>query len=128
MKPYNKPNIFPAGTVMNINLIGPAIQVYNVFVFGIQIVFTGTPTGTFKLQASCDQATDATASGNYSSINLPTHWTDVKDSSFVVSAAGDVEWNYSEPGFNWIRVVYTDSSSGASTAIITSATFNGKGF
>jgi len=128
MKPYNKPNIISAGTVMNTNITSPAQQVYNAFSFGIQITFTGTPTGSFKLQASCDQATDALSSGNYSGNNLPTHWTDIANSTFAVSAAGNVEWDYDMPGFNWVRVVYADSSGGSSTAVISSATLNVKGF
>lgn len=120
MKPFNIPNIIPASTRMNATINSSAIQVYNAFNFSIQIFFTGTPTGSFKLQASSDPA--------FSGIpNEPTNWTDVTDSPFAVSAAGNVMWNYAYPGFNWIRVVYSDTSSGVSTAIITSSVFNGKG-
>ncbi len=66
MKPFNLPNIIPVNTVMNATINSQAVQVYNAFSFGIQIVFTGTPTGSFKLQASCDSAINALGSGNYS--------------------------------------------------------------
>lgn len=128
MKPYNEPNIIPVNTVMNATINSMAVQVYNAISFGIQVFFTGTPTGNFKLQASCDSAINAISSGNYSGTNLPTNWTDVANSTFTVSAAGNVEWDYDAPGFNWVRVVYTDTSSGTSTAIITSSTANIKGF
>lgn len=121
MKPYNVPNIIPAGTVMNATINSSAQQLWNVFGYAIQIVWTGTPTGSFKLQAS-DDSFNAGIPGN------PNHWSDITDSSVSITAAGSYMWNVSNPQYVWVRVVYTDTSSGASTAVITSATFNGKGF
>lgn len=126
-KPYNIPNIFPANTVMNATTNSKAIQLFDVYNFAVQVVFTGTPTGNFKLQSSCDSAINAVSSGNYAGTNLPTNWTDIANSTFNIAAAGNVEWNFAYPGYTWVRVVYTDTSSGSSTAIITSSTFNGKG-
>ncbi len=60
-------------------------------------------------------------------VYTPTHWSDIADSSFAVSAAGDVMWGYANRGFTYVRVVYTDGSSGMSTAVITSAVYNGVG-
>ncbi len=129
MKPKNIRNIIPASTRMNATINSTAIPVYEDFAFSIQIVFTGTPTGSFKLQASCDPAFSGIPNSAGTGLNAPAiNWTDVASSSFTVTAAGNVEWDYSSPGFNWVRVVYTDTSSGASTAIITVSTFNGKGF
>lgn len=128
MKPNNIKNIIPVGTVLNATRNSVELQVYSSFIFSIQIFFTGTPTGTFKLQASDDQAYSGVPTSLGSGLNAPpTNWTDVADSTFTVSAAGNVMWNYSYPGFNWVRVVYTDTSSGSSTAVIASSTFNGKG-
>lgn len=126
---YNKPNIIPASTVMNATLNSSALQLENMFGYAIQIVFTGTPTGSFKLQSSCDPVTAAGQKfgANGAVTFSPTNWTDIADSTFTVSAAGNVEWNVTDVMYNYVRVVYTDTSSGASTAIITSATFNGKG-
>lgn len=121
MKPVNVPNLIPLNTVMNATINSVAQQVYNAFIFSIQIVFTGTPTGSFKLQASSDPAFSGMP-------NEPTHWTDIANSTFAVTAAGNVMWNNLQPGYNWVRVVYTDTSSGSSTAIITDSTFNAKGF
>lgn len=121
MKPVNVPNLYAVGTVLNTTRNSVAQQVYNGFIFSIQVFFSGTPTGSFKLQASSDPA--------FSGIpNEPVHWSDIADSTLSVSAAGDVMWNYSNPGFNWVRIVYSDSSGGTSTATITSSTFNMKGF
>lgn len=129
MKPYCQLNIIAASTVLSTNRNSMAVQIYNAFLCSIQVVFTGTPTGTFKLQVSSDPAAAATATGRAVTANEPTHWTDLANSTFTVSAAGDVSWGLSggDIAYNWARVVYTDGSSGSSTAIITSATANIKG-
>jgi hypothetical protein len=127
MQQRNQPNIIPMGTVMNANLNSLPMQLQNALGYAIQVFFAGTPTGTFKLQSSCDNPANVTASGGKASQFNPTNWTDIANSSFTVAAAGDCEWNITWDMGAWVRVVYTDGSSGASTATITSATFNGKG-
>lgn len=124
MKPYNLPNIIPVGTVMNTTINSTAIQVYNSFVYYIRVAFTGTPTGVFKLQTSGEPAFSGKPGEPGSS-----SWTDVSatGSQFTVSAAGDVAWNAPYPGYNWVRVVYTDTSSGSSTAVISYSIVNVKG-
>jgi hypothetical protein len=97
------------------------MQLQFMYGYSIQVVFTGTPTGTFKLQASCDSCLIADFP------NFPTNWQDITDSPFTVSSAGDYVWNVFDVMYNWVRVVYTDASGGTSTAVITSCTFNGKG-
>lgn len=123
MKFFNKPNIIPVGTVMNSSFNSAVVPLTNVFNYAIQIVFTGTPTGNFTLQSSCDTDTPANLI-NPNNMN----WTTIANSSFTVTAAGNVEWNVDGAGYTWVRVVYTDTSGGTSTAVVTSATFNGKGF
>lgn len=123
MQVYNFPNIIPASTVMNATINSQALQLLNMVGFNIQIVFTGTPTGNFKLQASADPIYKGAPGQQYT----PTNWTDIANSTFTVSAAGNVDWNFSGCYYNYVRVVYTDTSGGASTAVITVSTFNGKG-
>ena len=125
MKFFNVPHIIPASTVMNATINSSPMQLMDSFIYSIQIFFTGTPTGSFKLQASSDPAAESVGYGN--AIKLPSNWTDVANSSFSVSAAGNVMWDVNMPGYNWVRVVYSDTSSGASTAIITTANYNAKG-
>lgn len=129
MNTYNLQNIYTAGTVLNATRNSVAIQLQDMVDFSIQIFFTGTPTGSFKLQASNDPVPPKTLQpGVNGAITFsPTHWSDIADSGFSVVAAGDVMWNYRDAGFTFVRVVYTDSSSGASTAVIASAEYNGKG-
>ena len=130
MKQYNVVNIIPKSTVLNTTVNSSAMQLYDSFGFSIQIVFTGTPTGSFKLQMSNDKAYSGQPNTSGSGLNAPPvsgDWTDIANSTFTVTAAGNVAWDYSWPGFNWVRVQYNDTSGGTSTAVITVSTFNGKG-
>lgn len=102
--------------VLNTTLNSPAIDMQQLYGIAIQATFTATPTGTFKLQASCDPATSYN-SGNGQGANPITNWTDVANSSYVVSASGNYLWNVFDCMFNWIRVVYTDGSGGTSTSV-----------
>lgn len=116
MRINNVINIIAAGTIMNATINSNYQQLSQQFGYAIQLVWTGTPTGTFKLQGSAD-----------THLNPPVNWTDIANSSQAVSAAGNYMYNVIEVMYNYVRVVYTDGSGGASTAIITQATFNSKG-
>lgn len=96
----------------------------NVVNYSIQLVFTGTLGGNFKLQASCDKGSPNSASEAQQSSGV-TNWTDVADSAFTVSAAGNVMWNVRNTGYEWVRVAWT-ATSGAGT--LTSARCKIKGF
>ena len=122
MRVYNKPVIIPANTIMNTTINSQALELLNMYGYSIQVVFTGTPTGTFKLQASSDPV-----NGVSSGLNTPVNWTDVANSSQSLTAAGNYMWNVFDVMYNWVRLVYQDTSGGTSTAIITVSQFNGKG-
>lgn len=109
-----------SNVVMNTTINSAALNLLQVYGYAIQVTFTGTPTGTFKLQASCDP------SSNLNPSQIPSNWTDIADSSFAVTAAGNYMWNIFEVMYNWVRLVYTDGSGGSSTAILTLATYNSK--
>ena len=96
-------------------------QTYQMQGYSIQAVFTGTPTGTFKLQASSDPFLNTSAFQN------PVNWSDIPYSFYTVSAAGNFTWNVFEVQYNFVRLVYTDASGGTSDAILTSAILNAKG-
>lgn len=106
-----------AAQVMNTNFNSAPYDMQQVYGCAIQAYWTGTPTGTLKLQASCDPATSYN-SGNAAGSNVVTNWTDIAGSSQVVSAAGNFIWNNFDIMYTWIRLVYTDGSSGASTAVL----------
>ena len=118
-----------ATTVLNANINGPAMQLENSYGYSIQLVITGTPTGTFKLQGSCDPvpAPSQMFGANGVVTYTPTNWTDIANTSDAVSAAGSLLYNLEGTFYNYVRVVYTDGSSGSSTAVLTVSTFNSKG-
>jgi hypothetical protein len=130
MKVCNIPNIIPASTVMNATINSQAIELQFLLWYSIQIVFTGTPTGSFKLQASDDPvaASKLKLGANGVPQFVPTNWTDLPNQSQSVVAAGSAIWNIPDVGYTFVRAVYTDTSGGSSTAIITVSSFNGKGF
>lgn len=89
----------------------------------VQAVWTGTPNGAFKLQASIDPVEPSPNNSNEPTI---TNWEDVADSSYsVTGAAGSYTWNVSNAFYRWVRVVYTNTSS---TGTLTSVRYNTKGF
>lgn len=81
--------------------------------YSIQLVFTGSPTGTFKLQASNDPGRPSGASDTEVQIGL-SNWTDIADSTQAISAAGDHTWTVENAGYSWVRVVYTFASGSGS--------------
>lgn len=91
--------------------------------YAIQLVFTGTPQGNFKLQASCDKGS-INSQAKDSQDNGIVNWTDIDDSAQTISAAGTHMWNAENVGYQWVRVVWTQTGS---TGTLTSAKFMGKG-
>lgn len=91
--------------------------------FSIQLVFTGTPTGNFKLQCSNDKGKEDKVLGGWSSDNV-SNWTDIDQSAQPITAAGDHAWDVQNCGYRWVRVVWTFTSGSGS---LTSARFNVKG-
>ena len=45
----------------------------------------------------------------------------------TLNGDGSWLWNFPNPGFFWVRLVYVDTSGGTASAVITAATFTGKG-
>lgn len=78
-------------------------------------IFTGSPNGTLKLQASCDP--DSILASHVS------NWVDIPNQSQSVASAGGVIFQLSEIGYNWIRAVWAAGGTGTVTIQI-----NGKGF
>jgi hypothetical protein len=84
------------------------------FGYSLQIIFTGNPNGTLKLQGSNDSV---------QLIKDPVNWTDIQGSSVVITASGNTVYNVTDVMYNWVRVVYT-AVSGTGTCVINA---NGKG-
>lgn len=87
--------------------------------YAIQLVFTGTPVGSFKLQASNDVG-QINSEGATTQVAGVTQWTDITDSALSVTAAGDIMWTVENAGYTWVRVVWT-ATGGSSSPTLTSA-------
>lgn len=110
------------GTDMQSDIVSDPIWLAHIVNFSIQIVFTGTPNGSFKIQGSNDAGS---ATNNVSNADV-TNWSDVGSTTVNVTAAGSHIYNIENSGYKWARLVWTDSSSG-SPSTITSARYNVKG-
>lgn len=100
-----------------------AIYLGHIPFFSVQLVFTGVPEGTFKLQCSNDSGhPDSTGSIAYLGVS---NWTDVRGSNQIVSEFGNHVWTVQNIGFPWTRVIWTPS---AGTGSLIDAQFQLKGF
>lgn len=123
MKPFNKQ--IQTAQPLNVSSNGPASPVKFMYMYSIAANISGTPNGIIKLQASNDPATDETPPSGVP-FPTPTNWADIERSTFTVTTSGTTMWNVYDVAYNYVRVVYTDSSSGASTATM-NVIINGKG-
>lgn len=108
-----------SGDVSVANQYSNPISLRHLSSYSVQVVTTGSPSGTFKLQASNDDP-------DHTGVKYPTssmNWTDIDGSSFTVTASGSLVWNAQASGYLWVRVVWT-KTSGTGTI---SGRFNGKG-
>jgi ribulose 1,5-bisphosphate carboxylase large subunit-like protein len=120
MKSSNSPLV--TNTVMNQDFQSPAVSLVNIYGYAIQAVYTGTPTGTLKLQVSVDPVKLA----NDVQPQVPTNWVDLADSAFSITSAGIYVWNVENTMYTFVRMAYIDASGGTSTAVL-NANINIKG-
>ncbi len=93
-----------------------AIPLEQIYGYAIQAVWTGTPNGTIKLQASCDvPAQTPTTAG------VPTNWTDIADTSTsIAGTSGNQLWNVNGCFYRYVRLTYTNTSSTGSLSALMS--------
>lgn len=106
---------------LNTNYTSAFVPLKNIFMYSIAANISGTPTGNIKLQASNDPETNDTQP-----LVTPVNWLDIDGSIATVSSSGEVFWNVHEVAYNYVRVLYTDTSGGTSLATL-NIIFNGKG-
>jgi hypothetical protein len=87
---------------------GPVIDSSELLYMSVQIVATGSPTGTVKIQGSNDP-------GNSMSLTVPTNWTDLTSKSKTLTTSGAFMIETFQPTYRWVRVVYTAGGTGAVT-------------
>jgi hypothetical protein len=110
----------PAVQALNANWNSMPQQVKRAWAYAIQGNITGTPTGTFTLQASNDPAMDQLYPTSAIPANAgPVNWTSLTTPvPIAVSAAGTFLFSVANPGYNWIRLIYVDGSGGLSTSTL----------
>lgn len=112
----------------SVNLATPwtseAVWLGHVTGFSIQLVFSGAPEGSWRLQASNDAGQSNAPTEALQSTNI-TNWTLIEDSSQLVAESGDHTWNVQSPGYRWVRVQWLPTAGSGS---LTSARFSTKGF
>mgnify|MGYP003659483280 CR=1 FL=1 len=89
--------------------------------YAIQLAFTGSPNGTFKLQASVDEISPVNPK-----VTDITNWTDIKGSDQIINESGDHMWSGKNSGYTFVRIVWTANST-SNNAILTSSRFMVKG-
>jgi hypothetical protein len=111
------------GTNLAVNQTSDPVYLGHIANYSIQLVFTGTPGGNFKLQCSNDMGNPSASKESDRDFQIE-NWTDVADSAQTISAAGNHTWDVQNAGYRWVRVVWTQTSG---SGTLTSARFNVKG-
>ncbi len=88
----------------------PPLNLDQMFGLAIQAIWTGTPVGSMKLQASVQSPPTQNQTSNGGPDNI-TQWTDISGSSVSISAsAGNFMWNLDAAYYRYIRLVYVNAS------------------
>lgn len=110
MNPNN--NVVIPVTLANTNINSSVQWSDKIVRASFQIVATGDAAGSLQLQVSNDQAV-----GKPAYQYVPTNWSNL--GSAVVIAGGTIYLiAETEMSYEYLRLVYTDSSSGASTGTV----------
>jgi len=81
-----------------VTITSDAINLESMIGYAIQTIYTGTPAGTIKIQASIDGVT----------------YSDIASTSQVIAAAGSYIWNMQEGIFyRYAKVVFTSAAGSA---------------
>lgn len=133
---YNIPSkLIKLPIVLNQNFSLGWVPIYFLGYF-IQVVWTGTPNGQLYLEASGDLYANGsnitppdgipfyTPPGLVNPVNAGT----IAGTQYAISSLGGTNsWNVGNARYNFVRLSYTDSSGGASTASLTVANMSQKG-
>ena len=105
---------------MSGNINSQGMDFNQIMLYSVQAVWTGTPSGILKLQLSNDIVNPVI--GSIGQANEVVNWTDYTGSPQTLSgSAGNFVWNCIYPGYRWMRLVYTASSSSGTLNVIVSA-------
>lgn len=102
---------------MSGNIFSIPVNVNQIYLYSIQVVWTGTPVGNFTVEASDDPGTDQLGTG-------VVNWTTMANSQIpTLGDSGDWLFRGLNVSEKWVRLKYTAGSSSG----ILNARFNAKG-
>jgi hypothetical protein len=111
LKPYK---IITAGNMSASSITSLATNIQYLDNICLEMVFTGSPTGTFSVQGSVDYQQDAngnvTNTGNWVPITL-------SPAPVASGSAGSILIDMNQLSFPYIRVVYTRTSGSGSLTV-----------
>lgn len=108
--------LIPGGPIsLNADWTSEELDLSGIYLLSLQLTFTGSPTGTFHLEASNDRPVNGVET---------RHWTPIKRSYQAITEAGSHLWTFSDTSVRHIRVVYTFTSG---TGSLTEVQYCGKG-
>ncbi len=93
------------------------MKIDNIFGYSIQCIFTGNPSGSLSLQGCNDSVQLSTS---------PQNWDTIVGSTQAITNSGTTTYNVRGAFYNYVQVVYSDSSGGTAVGTCT-ITGNSKG-
>lgn len=96
------------------NFSSAAIDSRSVFIASVQCNSGTGAAGNVKIQASNDAFTGLDSS----TVTVPTHWSDVANTSTAVAASSSTLVPATTMAFNQIRVVFTSTATGVQTVAL----------
>lgn len=97
--------IFTAGVMTGTNVLTSTVtNIQNLDNVAIELIWTGTPNGTFTVDGSLDYALTNGAAGTWVSLTL-------SPAPAAAGSASNALINLNGLAFPWIRVTYTNASS-----------------
>lgn len=95
-----------SGTVMTGSVNSYALRLDHISNYSIHVQFQGNASGTLKLQASAVPHPAAMMEWERPVLQIP--WVDVN--SQAIDGVTPVMWNVQNPGYRFVRVVYTHTT------------------
>ena len=122
MKATRQGAVIVSGQSTASNYTSAPYSVLDIDVQSVQIDYTGSPSGTFKIQGSLNCNVDSLgnilAAGTWSDLYFSVNGASPAASVAVPSNASPIIFDMYGSGVPYIRVVYTGSGTGTFTAVI----------
>lgn len=104
---------------MSANIVSDPISLDQIFGFAVQAVYTGSPVGVIKLQATCDAPNRNLQISDPQAVSL-VNWDDIASSSAAVPYANNIlTWNVDRVYYRFFRLVYEATSGSGVLNVVT---------